>query len=266
MNKHLHLHQDNGVAWITMDRPERRNAFLHDMVGAMTDMAKALANDESCRIVVIRGTGKDFCSGSDTGTLDESAAQTSAERAQRFDQGMATHIQPLLRAFLTLRQPIVASARGNAIGLGGQFLLFADLVVGSETLKLILPQVKLGHVFDHGESYLLPRRIPPGKAMELALLGETMNSTEAERFGLVNFLVSDSDLETRTNDIVGKLSRLPPVALWRSKALMRSAETADFETQLKAERLHASACGGTEDFVEAIAAFSEKRPPRYVGR
>ena len=147
-----------------------------------------------------------------------------------------------------------------------QFLLTADLVVASETLKISLPQVKLGHVFDHGESYLLPRLIGQRKAMELALLGDRMTAFDAERFGLVNFLVPDAELETRTDDIAAKLLAMAPLALLNSKALMRSSKTADMETQLSAERLFASRCAGTEDFAEAVAAFGEKRQPHFTGR
>lgn len=266
MADNLSLNLDQGLATIMIDRPERMNAFLPRMISEMTEMARDLAGDQECRVVSIRHTGKDLCAGADTDDIASAALRTPSEREATFYHGLATQIHPLLRAFRALPQPIVIGARGHAIGLGVQFLLFADLVVASETLKITLPQVQLGHVFDHGESYLLPRQIGQRKAMELALLGERMNAVDAERFGLVNFLVADADLDAKTVDVVARLLRLPPVALLASKALMRSSETAELEAQLSAERMHASRCAGTEDFVEAIAAFSEKRPPRYTGR
>lgn len=265
MGDKLSLQAGEGLATITIDRPERMNAFLPEMIGEMTEMARMLADDQDCRVVLIRHTGKNLCTGSDTDDIADAAMQAPAIRQTAFYHGLVTQIQPLLRAFRALPQPIIIGARGHAIGLGVQFLLFADLVVASETLKITLPQVQLGHVFDHGESYLLPRQIGPRKAMELALLGDRMNAVDAERFGLVNFLVADTELEARTDDVVARLLRLPPVALLRSKALLRSSETADLETQLTAERMHASQCAATEDFVEAIAAFREKRPPRFSG-
>lgn len=266
MSAHLHLTREDGVATIIIDRPDYKNAFRPEMVSAMTEMARCLADDETVRVVAIRHNGKDLCSGADTGDIADAADQSPSERSQAFYHGLATTIHPLLRAFRALPQPIVTSARGHAIGLGAQFLLFADLVVASETLKITVPQVRLGHVFDHGESYLLPQQIGHRKAMELALLGETMNAVDAERFGLINFLVPDADLESRTDDVLGRLTRLPGVALRHSKALMRSSETADLETQLEAERHHAAKCAASEDFVEAITSFREKRPPRFTGR
>lgn len=265
MNEHLSLERSGEVAWITINRPERKNAFLSEMVTRLAQIGEEVSNDETCRVVVLRGVGGDFCSGSDVSGIAEGTQRNGPDRTKAADQGLATTIQPLLRTFLGMRQPIVVSARGYAIGLGVQFLLFADLVVASETLKVMVPQVRLGHALDHGESYLLPRRIGHAKAMELALLGEAMSGADAERFGLVNFLTRDEELEATTDTVVAKLLRVSPDALWRSKALVRESQTNDLEAQLAAERKHVSTCMGTEDFVEAIAAFREKREPQFIG-
>lgn len=266
MDGAIELQVEQGLATITINRPERMNALTDDMIVAMTDIARDLAGEPDCRVVALRHAGKHLCTGSDTGDLASAARQSPAERERAFYHGMTTRIQPLLRAWLALPQPVVIEARGHAIGLGVQFLLAADIVVASETLKISLPQVQLGHVFDHGESYLLPRRIGQRKAMELALLGDRMTAHDAERFGLVNFLVPDAELDARTDEVIAKLLAMPPAALLSSKALMRSSESADLETQLSAERLFASRCAATEDFVEAIMAFGEKRQPHFTGR
>lgn len=266
MGGSVDLQVDQGLATITINRPERMNVLTDAMIVDLTDIARDLAGEPECRVIAIRHAGKNLSTGSDTGDLTDVAAQSSSARERIFYHGLATRIQPLLRAYLALPQPVVISARGHAIGLGAQFLLTADLVVASETLKITLPQVQLGHVFDHGESYLLPRRIGHRKAMELALLGDRMSAIDAERFGLINFLVSDAELETRTNDILARLLALPPLALLSSKALMRSSESADLDTQLSAERMFVSRCASSEDFTEAMNAFAEKREPRFTGR
>ena len=260
------LQVDQGLATITINRPDRMNALTDGMIVDLTDIARDLAGDPECRVVAIRHAGKHLCTGSDIGDIADTARQSPAQRERAFYHGLATRIQPLLRAYLALPQPVVIGARGHAIGLGVQFLLTADLVVASETLKISLPQVRLGHVFDHGESYLLPRRIGQRKAMELALLGDHMTAFDAERFGLVNFLVPDADLEARMDEIIARMLGMSPLALLSSKALMRSSETADMETQLSAERMFVSRCAATQDFVEAIAAFGEKRQPLFTGR
>jgi len=266
MSGTIELHVGQGLATITINRPERMNALTDGMIVELTDIARELAGHPECRVVALRHAGKDLCTGSDTGDLAETARQSSAERERAFYHGLATRIQPLLRAWLALPQAVVVGARGHAIGLGVQFLLTADLVVASETLKISLPQVRLGHVFDHGESYLLPRRIGQRKATQLALLGDRLSAVDGERFGLINFLVPDAELETRTNEVIARLLGTSPAALLNSKALMRSSETGDLETQLSTERLFASRCAATEDFVEAMAAFAEKRQPRFTGR
>lgn len=262
----IELRVENGLASVTINRPERMNALTDGMIVDLTDIARDLAHDLACRVVAIRHTGKHLCTGSDTGDLAEMARQSSADRERAFYHGLATRIQPLLRAWLAVPQPVVVGARGHAIGLGVQFLLTADLVVASDSLKITLPQVQLGHVFDHGESYLLPRRIGQRKAIELALLGDRMTAFDAERFGLVNFLVPDSELERRTDEVIARLLGMPPLALLSSKALMRTSETADLDTQLSAERMFVSRCAAADDFVEAMAAFAEKRKPRFTGR
>jgi len=266
MSEHLELTVDQGLATIRFNRPDAMNAFTLRMIADLTDMVRDLAEDADCRVVVLRHAGANLCAGADAAELADSAGQTPSERGRAFYHGLATRIQPLLRAFRALPQPILVGAGGHAIGLGVQFLLVADLIVASETLKISLPQIRLGHVFDHGESFFLPRQIGSRKAMELALLGERMNAVDAERFGLVNFLVTEAELEARTDEVANKLLRMPPLALSLSKALMRNSETADLEGQLQTERLHASACAGTEDFVEAVAALKEKREPRFSGR
>jgi 2-(1,2-epoxy-1,2-dihydrophenyl)acetyl-CoA isomerase len=262
----LHLHVSDGLVTLTIDRPESMNALTPAMITEMTGIARALTTDTRCRVVAIRHVGKHLCAGADTGDIFDASMQPPAERAAAFYQGLATQVHPLLRALRAIPQPIVIGARGHAIGLGVQFLLVADLVVASETLTISLPQVQLGHIFDHGESYLLPRQMGPRKAMEMALLGDRMNAADAERFQLINFLVPDRELEARTDDVIARLLRLSPVALLRSKAAMRSSETADLETQLETERVHAAQCAATDDFVEAIAAFQQKRAPNFSGR
>ncbi|MEO8724296.1 MAG: enoyl-CoA hydratase/isomerase family protein, partial [Sphingobium sp.] len=208
MSNELHLENSDGLATITIDRPARMNAFTPEMIIEMAAIARALADDARCRVVAIRHVGKNLCTGGDIGDIADASVQPAATRKAAFYDGLATRAHPLMRAFRDLPQPIVIGARGHAIGLGAQFLLLADLVVASETLKISLPQVQLGHVLDHGESYLLPRQIGPRKAMELALLGDRMNAIDAERFGLINFLVPDADLDARTDELIARLLRL----------------------------------------------------------
>jgi 2-(1,2-epoxy-1,2-dihydrophenyl)acetyl-CoA isomerase len=259
------LRREDQVAWITIDRPRAKNALTGAMLSGLTDIVEQLSTDEQVRIVVLRGAGSDFCAGADMGDLASVLASAPHERKTAFEHGMRDGVQPLLRALLALKQPVLASARGHAIGIGVMFLLAADLVIASETTKITVPQVRLGHTIDHGESWLLPRRIGPSKASQLCLLGERMNADDAERFGLANWVTADSELEARTDEVVADLLEVAPIPLARTKALLAASPTASLEVQLQAEVASASACAATADFVEAITAQVERRPPRFVG-
>jgi 2-(1,2-epoxy-1,2-dihydrophenyl)acetyl-CoA isomerase len=261
----IRLRHADRVAWITIDRPEAKNAITAPMLSKLTVIVEELSSDKSAEVVVICGAGTDFCSGSDMGDLASVLGAPPQARATAFEKGLQENIQPLVRAILALKQPIVASARGHVIGLGVLFLLAADLVVASETTKITAPQVRLGHTLDHGESWMLPRKIGQSKAMQLCLLGERMNAVDAERFGLANWLTADADLEALTNEVVAGLLAAAPIPLVRTKALLTASPDASLEMQLKAEVSSVSACAETADFVEAITAQVERRSPRFVG-
>jgi 2-(1,2-epoxy-1,2-dihydrophenyl)acetyl-CoA isomerase len=252
------------VAWITLDRPAAKNALTSAMVSTLADAVDELSRDDAVEVVVLRGAGTDFCAGSDMGDIASALRAGPAERGASFERGIKGTIHPLTRALLDLPQPVVASARGHAIGIGVAFLLAADLVVASETARISMPQVRLGHTLDHGESYLLPRRIGPSKAMQLCLLGERMTGHSAERFGLANWLTADADLEARTDAVVADLLAVAPIPLARTKALLRASIDASITEQLQAEVDSARACAATEDFVEAVSAQIERRTPKYV--
>ena len=170
---------------------------------------------------------------------------------------------PLFSGLHALSQPIIASVRGHAIGVGAQMLLSADLVIASETLKLLIPQARLAHSVDHGESYFLPRKLGLARTMQLLLLAETLAAADAERMGLVNWVVPDADLESRTAEIVRRLAGVAPVAVAEIKSLVRQSLGNTLEQQFEAEMNSLATCAATEDFPEAINAFVEKRRPVF---
>jgi 2-(1,2-epoxy-1,2-dihydrophenyl)acetyl-CoA isomerase len=252
------------VAWITLDRPRAKNALTASMTATLGKIVTDVSADDTVELVVLRGAGSDFCAGSDMGDIAAVLGAAPQDRKTAFEHGMQDVIHPLTRALLALRQPLVASVRGHAIGIGAMFLLAADLVVVSETGRISMPQTRLGHTVDHGESWLLPRRVGPAKAMQLCLLGERMTGQDAERFGLANWVTDDADLEARTDAVVADLLAVAPIALARTKALLRSSPDASLDEQLWAEVESASSCAATDDFVEAITAQVQRRTPAYV--
>jgi len=252
------------VAWITIDRPAAKGALTACMITALHDVVKELRTRDDVSIVVLRGEGADFCAGSDMGDIASVLDAPAEERRASFAAGIGGTIQPLLRDLLALDQPLVVSVRGYSIGIGVMFMLAADLLIGSETTRISLPQPRLGHSLDHGESWLLPRRVGPSRAMQICLLGDIVGAADLDRFGMFNWLVADADLESRTQEVVDGLLSVAPASLWRTKALLRPTLDPTFETQLASEREHASAGAATADYVEAINAQVQRRDPVYT--
>ena len=265
MSDDIQIECKEGAAWITFNRPATKNALTPEMMKDLLVLLNGLANDPAVRVVVLRGAGTDFCSGADVNGMANLLALPPEERAARFHRTVDERIVPLLHAFERLPQPIVCSIRGYAIGIGVQFALLADLTMASGTAQFVLPQVRLAHTLDHGESWYLHRRIGPAKAAQMCLLGDPLNAVDAERFGLVNWLVPDAELDEQTAKLVVRLLRTAPQSLWRTKELLKTSRTNGLEAQLAAERTHVAAGAASEDYLEAMKAFQEKRAPRFRG-
>lgn len=264
MDGQVRVEQTDRVAWLTLDRPTAKNALTGSMLTSLREAVDGLADNDDVDVVAMRGAGSDFCAGSDLGDIASVLEAPSDTRLSTFAEGMRTVIHPITIALLNLKQPLIVSARGHAVGLGALFVLAADLVVLSETGKVTMPQVRLGHTVDHGESWLLPRRVGPSKAMQLCLLGEQIGATDAERFGLANWVTEDAELECRTEAIVADLLAVAPIPLLRTKALLRTSLETGLTAQLRAEVDSASACAATDDFVEAVSAQIERRSATYT--
>jgi 2-(1,2-epoxy-1,2-dihydrophenyl)acetyl-CoA isomerase len=265
MTDSIEFERRDSTAWITFNRPNAKNALTAEMMDDLLGVLDGLADDSEVRVVVISGKGSDFCSGADVSAMATMLKLSPEERAARFHRTIDERIVPLLHAFRRLSQPVVASVRGYVIGIGVQFALLSDLVVASETAQFVLPQVRLAHTLDHGESWLLPRRIGLSKAMQLCLLGEPMNAVDAERFGLTNWITTDEALERETAKLVAKLLRGAPDALRRTKALLSDSANNNLEMQLEVERTHVGFGAASNNFIEAVRAFNEKRAPKFSG-
>jgi 2-(1,2-epoxy-1,2-dihydrophenyl)acetyl-CoA isomerase len=265
MSDQVQFECKEGVGWITLNRPATKNALTPEMMDALLGLLDSLARDAAVRVVVLRGAGADFCSGADVNAMANLLALSPQERAARFHRTIDERIVPLLHAFERLSQPVVCSVRGYVIGIGVQFALLSDLLMVSDTAQFVLPQVRLAHTLDHGESWYLPRRIGAAKAAQMCLLGEPLNATDAERFGLANWLVPDAELDDRTARLSSKLLRVAPQSLWRTKELLKASRGNGLQAQLVAERAHVAVGAASADYVEAVKAFQEKRAPRFSG-
>jgi len=259
MSGRVDLRREGRCASIMLDRPHAKNAMTPAMVDGLRAAVLSLQDDDAVDVVVLTGAGSDFCAGADVDDITALLARGPADRAAAFEDGMRSTIQPLMAAVLDLPQLLVVAARGHAVGLGAALLLAADLTVLSRTARISVPQVRLGHSPDHGESWLLPRKVGLGRALPIALLGAPLTADDAERFGLATALVDDDRLEATTGGIVESVLALPSMSIRGTKRLLWQSLEHDRTAQFAMEVRTAASCAATPDFVTAIEG-------RFAGR
>jgi 2-(1,2-epoxy-1,2-dihydrophenyl)acetyl-CoA isomerase len=256
----------DGVAWITFNRPKVKNAISGDMTDRMVELFTSFNTDDEVKVVVLRGAGDNLSAGGDLNSGADILKASPQQRAALTRAQVAANSAPIARAIHALTKPLIVSARGHAIGIAFMFVAAADLVIASDTAKFAFPYIKLGHSMDHGESFFVLRKLGMARTMQMMLTGETVGAADAERYGMINWVTPDADLDDRTAEIANRLATGAAYAIQRTKALLRDAPGNDLETQLAAESESVGACSASEDFQEAITAFFEKRKPVYKGR
>jgi len=252
----------DGLATITLDRPDQLNALTFEVYAELRDTFRALEAESDVKAVVLTGAGRGFCSGGSVhdiiGPLFE---MTPAER-----MAFTRMTGALIGAIRQLRKPVVAAINGVAAGAGAVIALAADFRVMSEKAKIAFLFVKVGLAgADMGAAYLLPRMVGLGRATELLMTGDFIEADEALRIGLFNRVVPAGELPAATAALVDGLVRGPAAGLAATKAALESEMNMDLESALQAEaRLQAALMRGA-DFREGFAAFQERRPPRFEG-
>ncbi len=245
----------DGIATVVLVNPRRKNAISMPMWGELAMAFNWVANDGEVRVLVVTGDGDEFCSGADLGEAPE--IHWLAYMRYVNDACSALHSVP---------QPTIARIDGVAVGAGLNLALGCDLVIASDRARFSQIFAKRGLSLDFGGSWFLPRRVGLHKAKELALLAPMLDAVEAERIGLVNWVVPAADLDAAVDDWARKLASGPPIALAQTKALLDRSSTASLAEALAAEAAAQTINFGTADTAEAIAAFIQKREPRYHGR
>jgi len=264
MTDHLLESVDNGVAILTMNRPDSLNALSDEMLTAMLEALDRLARDESVGCVVLTGAGRGFCAGGDVKAMaagTELAADTLEGKVAKLRHAMETS-----RLLHEMAKPTIAMVRGPAAGAGLSLALACDLRIASDTLKMTTAFANVGYSGDFGGSWYLTQLVGTAKARELYYLAPVLDAGQAQALGLVNQVVADAELEATTMAVAGRLANGPRVALAYMKKNMNAAEQGAFHAQLDLEAMHHSRAGMTEDHKEAAAAFVEKRAPVFRGR
>ncbi|MEX2615800.1 MAG: enoyl-CoA hydratase [Alphaproteobacteria bacterium] len=252
----------DGVATLTMNRPEALNAMTPDMMAAALDALTRHANDPGVRAIILTGAGRGFCAGGDVKRMDRAAAEpTLEERVLGLRQRMEVS-----RLLHQIAKPTIAMVRGPAAGAGMSLALACDMRIASETARFTTAFARVGLSGDFGGAYFLTRLVGTAKARELYWLSETVPADQALALGMVNRVVPDDALEAETMAIAKRLADGPVVTLGYMKKNLNAAETGSLEAVFDLEAMHHSRCSQTEDHKEAARAFVEKRKPVFQGR
>ncbi len=264
MTESILLEVSEGVATVTLNRPEVLNALSDDMIAALVEVMTRVEADPAVRCVVLRGAGDHFMAGGDVKGFHGRLAETPAERGAHF-RAKIHKLHPAIVAMRRMPKPVVASLHGAAAGFGLSLALATDLAIAAEDAYFTLAYCLIGTSPDGGSSYHLPRIVGLRKAMEIALLGERFNAETAQRLGLVNWVVPSDDLEAETAKLVARLARGPGHALGETKALLNASLDNALEAQLALEVESFASCAATQDFAEGVTAFVEKRSAQFTG-
>lgn len=250
----------NGVATITLNRPERLNALTFEVYRELTDVFVALRSETDVRAVVITGAGRAFCSGGDVHDIIGELFKRDMEGLLEFTRMTCE----LVRNIRALRKPVIASLNGTTAGAGACIALASDIRIASEEAKIAFLFVKVGlSGADMGAAYLLPRVVGLAKATELLYTGDFISAREAERLGLYNRVVPSEQLAATTRDFAERLAQGPAFALAKTKELLDREAHMSLEAALECEAQAQAICMQHPDYREAYDAFVEKRTPRF---
>jgi len=249
----------NGVAYLTLNRPEKFNSFNREMALLMQAKLDEAASLHEVRCVYITGAGKAFCAGQDISEL-------VGENKIEISQILSEHYNPIVRRIRNLPKPVVAAVNGVAAGAGANIALCCDVVVASASASFIQAFSKIGLIPDSGGTFTLPRLIGWQKASALMMTGDKASAAEAERLGMIYKVFDDDKFEEESRKIAGMLSQMPTRGLAYTKHVLNKSFHSTWEDQLLMEDKYQQKAAATEDYQEGINSFLEKRNPAFKGK
>jgi 2-(1,2-epoxy-1,2-dihydrophenyl)acetyl-CoA isomerase len=264
-SEHLHVVLgDDGVLRIVIDRPDKRNALDDAMVAAMIAAVDAAERDEAARAILISGAGDHFCGGFDI--LARNADRSVRPRVGSIQRRLPAQAHRLIPLVASVQVPVVCAVRGWAAGIGVHLAVAADFAVAADDARFWEPFIERGFTPDSGGTWLLVRRVGEVRARQLLLLGRTLSGTEAAAWGLVHGAVPDGEVASEAEALAARLAGGPTVALGLTKWLLHRGSSLSLEEHLREEAFAMELSSRSEDFREGLAAFAEKRGPRFTGR
>jgi len=261
MYEHIQVAETDGIATITLNRPDKLNSFIGHMRRDLAEALEHAGSDRNIRVVIITGAGRAFCAGGDIAFMAELMQRHDAEEFSRI-------LGAGRRVILAIRQmtkPVIASINGPASGAGCNLALACDLRIAANNATFSQSFAKVGLHPDWGGTYFLPRLVTPNKACELFFLGGAIDAAEAALLGIVNQVVAPEELESATMQLAQRLRLAPPIALAAAKHAVYLSQAAELEEMLRYETEAQLRCFDSDDGHEGVHAFLEKREPKFTG-
>ncbi len=250
--------QNEGVATLTLNRPDVFNAFNEQQSFDVIDALKKCAKDKTIRVLVITGSGKAFCSGQD---LKSIAGAENRSLRESIDK----RYNPMIKAIRNLPIPVICRLNGVAAGAGCSLALACDMIVASENASLIEVFINVGLVLDSGSSYFLPRLVGSARAFELSTMGNKVSAQQAFDWGMVNRICKAEDLDAEVKKITDYYAVAPTKAIGLMKKMLNKSFNSDLDTMLEYEAYCQEIAGRSKDNKEGVKAFIEKRKPNFTG-
>ncbi|MGC1632375.1 MAG: enoyl-CoA hydratase-related protein [Gelidibacter sp.] len=258
--KSILLEINHGVATITLNRPEVFNSFNREMAFLLQDTLDVCEKNDAVRAIVLTGKGKAFCAGQDLKEV------TTPELNPGFKKILEEHYNPIITRIRSIKKPVIGAINGVAAGAGANIALACDIVVAHEKVSFIQAFSLIGLVPDSAGTFFLPRLIGFQKALAIAMLGDKVSAEEAEKMGMIYKVIPLEFFEADVNELALKLANMPTKALGLIKELLNKSMTNDLEAQLALESKLQIEAAQTDDYAEGVAAFIEKRQPKFKGK
>jgi 2-(1,2-epoxy-1,2-dihydrophenyl)acetyl-CoA isomerase len=265
MNELVAWELGEGIATLTLNRPQQLNALSVDMMQALRRAVERAVATSDAHVIVIRGAGEHFMAGGDIRDFDANLGHEPLARLQTFQGIIEQWINPTIMALRQTHQPVVCAVRGACAGFGLSLMLACDLALAADDAYFSTAYSAIGLSPDGGGTFFLPRAVGSRKAAELMLLADRVDARQALDLGLVNRVVPAGDLDAEVGRLAERLSAGPRHAYGEIKRLIHASQSNDLAAQLAAEGLAFGRCSATRDFAEGVRAFLEKRKPFYSG-
>lgn len=252
----------NGLARLTLNRPERLNSFTVQMHEEVADALRIVASDDAIRTLVLTGAGRGFCAGQDLGDRAVAPGSEPVDLGESVERFYA----PLVRSITGLPIPVICAVNGVAAGAGANIALACDIVIAARSAKFIQSFANIGLIPDSGGTWVLPRLIGQARALGLALTGDPLPAAQAEAWGLIWRCVDDDVLGAEVEILAERFANGPTSGLAATKRALRESSLKSLDAALDNERDLMRRLGNSHDYAEGVVAFSAKRKPVFTGR